>query len=354
MYYWQGKKYTKRNLKDLFNIRLNESLTNWERVILAFAQEWLDESKQIFEVQTSGSTGKPKKIRLTRKQMQESAQATRDFLGLKPGNSVLLVLPAEFIAGKMMIVRALELGLDLYYYPPQVSVIEEVDRTFDFAALIPLQIQYAIDSGHTKKLDLIRQTIIGGASLSEKYVQQLQDRQSTFFATYGMTETITHVAMKDLKEKNSKYEALPGIKFSVDENQCLKIHSNRLANAITHTNDIVGLESDTKFTIKGRLDNVINSGGLKIFPEELEGVIQKAIAQEAFIGYRDDEKLGQAVVLVLEEAELNEKEVLNQISVLIPSNKLPKKILSIPSFFRTKNHKTDRRKMQNWITENSF
>lgn len=353
MYKWQGEKYLKNELTGFLDFRLNRPIEQWEKAILIFAREWLDGSKQIFEVQTSGSTGKPKKILLTRKQMQDSAKATGSFLKLNSNDSALLVLPAEFIAGKMMIVRALELGLDLYYYPPQISVIEKINRSFDFAAFIPLQIQYAIDSGYKEKLNLIGRSIIGGTSIPEKYSQHLQNLKSEFFATYGMTETITHVAMKDLKKKDSYYTALPGIEFSVNNDQCLLIKSDRLPERITHTNDIVRLISKTEFEIKGRSDHIINSGGLKIFPEELEERIQKIIDKEVFIGYQNDEKLGQSVVLVVEDSELDEKLILDRLSVEISKNKLPKSLYALSSFYRTENHKIDRFKMQNWIANKS-
>jgi len=349
MYWWQGKKYHRESLVNHLQKRLSDKIEKWESNILSFAIDWLDEHIQSFEVKTSGSTGKPKLISLSRLHMKESARATADYFGLSNGDTALLVLPADFIAGKMMIVRALEIGLDLYYYPPQVSVINHINRDFDFGAFIPLQIQYAIDSGQVEKLAYIATSIIGGASLSQTYIDTLQNLHSKFYATYGMTETITHVAMKNLKESDACFEALPGIKFSVDKNQCLQIKSKRLPEFVTSTNDIVKLISESTFELKGRLDHIINSGGLKIIPEEIEEHIKSILQKEVFIGFQKDEKLGQKLVMVWEENGLNESEIIKMLSAKIDRKYLPKKVLNISSFIRTENQKIDRKKMQDWI-----
>lgn len=349
MYYWQGKKYNRIDLIEFLKSRQLDNIEKWERSLLEFALKWLDENIELFKVKTSGSTATPKWIQLTRNQMIDSAKATRDFLKLKRGDTCLLVLPTDFIAGKMMIVRALEIGMDLYYFPPQVSVLKHIKREFDFAAFIPLQIQFAIDAAKTEKLNLIHKIIIGGASLADKYVDNLRNLKSDFYATYGMTETITHVAIKNLKQKNNYFNALPGITFSSDKNNCLIILSERLPNKRIVTNDLVDLKSYTAFILIGRYDNIINSGGLKIIPEELEERIQQIIAKEVFIGFKNDPDLGQLVVMVMEGMELNEQDIKKQLKLKIPKNKIPREIYGINSFFRTENQKINRKKMQEWI-----
>lgn len=353
MYWWQGETYHRDHLVEHLQNRLIENMEKWERSILRFALDWLDEQKNNFQVKTSGSTGSPKIINLSRKQMKKSAQATASYLGLSKGKSALLVLPADFIAGKMMIVRALETGLDFYYYPPRVSVIDDLDRDFDFAAFIPLQIQYAIDSGQMGKLNRIKNSIVGGAALTPKYEKKIKQLKTRFFATYGMTETITHVAMKDLKSDESYFSALPGIRFSVDKNHCLQINSTRFTPATIQTNDVVELISEKAFKLKGRFDNIINSGALKIIPEELEERIQTILEQEVMIAYQKDEKLGQKVVMLMEENKLNESEIFEKLSGQIEKNQLPKKIFSVSQFIRTENKKINRKKMQDWVLEMS-
>jgi len=349
MYCWQGETYHKEKLVELLQNRLIDNIEKWERNIILFALDWLDEKKNDFQVKTSGSTGSPKVIHLSRKHMIKSAQATVSYLGLSKGDSALLVLPADFIAGKMMIVRALEARLNLYYYPPQLSVFDSLKRGFDFAAFIPLQIQYAIDSGQMDKLSRIKNTIIGGAALAPKYEGKLRQLNVHIFATYGMTETITHVAMKDLKSVHSHFLALPGIRFSIDKNHCLQINSARLSPSVIQTNDVVELISETAFKLKGRFDNIINSGGLKIIPEELEERIQSILEQEVCIAYQKDEKLGQKVVMLMEKEQLDVSGIIEKLSAHIEKNQLPKKIINVPKFIRTENQKIDRKKMQDWI-----
>jgi O-succinylbenzoic acid--CoA ligase len=353
MIYWRGKAYEKAILQEFLHNQLNENPEEWERRILEFALEWLDENRQFFEVKTSGSTGAPKLIQLSRTQMTESALATQRYLNLKKGDSALLVLPAEFIAGKMMIVRAFVLGLDLYYLPPQIAVLENLARPYDFTAVIPLQLQHILDSGQQEKLQYLEKTIIGGAALSNHYISDLRKSKKQYWATYGMTETITHIAMKSLSRDESVYEALPGISFSQDAEGCLIIHSERLPEKQTHTTDLVNLISDFSFEYKGRKDHMINSGALKIIPEEIEEIAQKALEQEVFAGYQLDEKLGQKVVLVLQFGELDKSEILRRLAVELPKNRLPKEVLFIKDFIKTENHKIKRSAMQNWIFNNS-
>lgn len=355
MILWQGISYSKEELIRLLEIQLTEnSIEEWERSIFQFTVEWLDERNEFFKVKTSGSTGSPKSIQLTRKQMIDSALATQAFLDLKPGDKALLVLPAQFIAGKMMIVRALEIGMDLYFYPPRVSVLEQMKQPFDFAAMIPLQMQYALNNGLVSHLNGLKKIIIGGAALHPKYIVQLQTLEAHIYATYGMTETITHVAMRDLKDAQPIYKALPGIVFKKNEQDCLQIESDRLPESLFQTNDVIELISDKEFTFKGRADHIINSGGLKIHPEEIEERIQDVLDIEVFIGFQEDENLGQKLVMVIEDKEenLNESEIFKSMLLSLTKNKLPKKIYRIPQFLRTENNKISRKLMQDWIAKN--
>lgn len=349
MFLWKGKKYNLKDFELFLKGRLLDHIEEWEKAIVSFALEWINHENQYFKVKTSGSTGKQKTIQLSRQQMIESAMATQKFLNLKYGDSALLVLPVDFIAGKMMIVRALEIGMDLYYFPPQVSVFNKIDRPYDFAAFIPLQIQFAIDAGQTEKLNYLNISIIGGAPLSDKYIAAIKNIKSDIYATYGMTETITHIAMKDLKQEPSSYKALPGIEFSVDSNNCLQIKSDRLPESFIKTKDVVQLTSSTTFDFIGRFDHIINSGGLKIIPEEIEEFCQKILGEDVFAGYQKDPRLGQKLVLVLESEKQNETNIIKKLKGEIPKNKIPGKVFFIQSFIRTENQKINRKKMQDWI-----
>jgi len=357
MILWQGLSYSKEELVNLLEIQLTEKpFEEWERSIFQFTLEWLDEKNVLFEVKTSGSTGKPKLIQLTRQQMIDSALASQAFLGLKQGDKALLVLPAQFIAGKMMVVRALEIGMDLYFYPPQVSVLEEVKQPFDFAALIPLQVQYALNNGLISQLNDLKKVIIGGAALHPKYISQLQFLDAQLFATYGMTETITHVAMRDLKDSQSSYHALPGILFDVDENNCLQIFSDRLPQKNIQTNDVVKLLSEKSFLLMGRSDFIINSGGLKIQIEEVEHKISTLLDQEFVLAGKQDEKLGQALVLVIQATadRFDERTLFEEIRKILPKNQIPKSIKILPNLPRTANQKINRQEITKMLNNESI
>ncbi len=354
MILWQGYSYSKEELVNHLSIQLKaESSAEWERSIFQFALEWLDEKQELFEVKSSGSTGIPKVIHLTRQQMIDSAIATQTFLGLQQGDKALLVLPTQFIAGKMMMVRALEIGMDLYFYPPQVSVLEKVNQSFDFVALIPLQVQYALNNGLLSQLNSLKKIIIGGAELHQKYILQLKTLDAQLFATYGMTETITHVAMRDLKDAKANYNALPGISFDVDENNCLQISSDRLPQKTIQTNDVVKLVSEKSFLFMGRSDFIINSGGLKIQIEEVEHKISTILNKEFVVVGRKDENLGQALILVIQDTSdsINEHSLIEEMKNILPKNHLPKSIHFSDKLPRTVNHKIDRLAISKMLNE---
>ena len=190
--HWHGIQYTLNSFKEFIkNKSLQKNIEEWEIDIYSFIENWLDIEKETFKVQTSGSTGKAKEIVLQRQDMIYSALATGEYFQLMPKDKVLLALPAKYIAGKMMIVRALVLGLDLFTAKPSIDVLKYVENSFTFSALIPLQLQYAIDHALQKEINHFKVLIIGGASLTKKHIETLNDLESNIYSTYGMTETIT-------------------------------------------------------------------------------------------------------------------------------------------------------------------
>lgn len=343
---WQGHAYTKVQLEEHLQLQCAQNREAWEKELLLFTLEWLDEKKEEFQVSTSGSTGNAKQITLSREQMILSALATGAYLDLKAGDKALLTLPARFVAGKMMIVRALVLGLDLYYLSPQVKVLDGLEQAFQFCALIPLQLQYAMDHQGVENIEKIEKIIIGGAPLSQDDIARTRTVKSQIWATYGMTETITHIAMKKLNGNDASgcYSCLPGINVDSDEQDRLRIYSDRLPLKVTRTNDRVHLISDSAFEVLGRADFVINSGGLKIQPEEIEEKLRSLFEVALMIGYRADEALGQKLVLMLEgqETQVDLVQIGHQMRALLPKNWIPKEIVFVEELFRTENQKLDR------------
>ena len=313
----------------------------FEKQIGEFLLDWIDDSQTLF-VKTSGSTGQPKTISLKKDHMINSALATGSYFDLTPKSSVLLCLPATYIAGKMMLVRAMVLGLDIYFVPPTSNPLEETSRSFDFGAMVPMQVAHSLP-----KLHLIKKSIIGGAPISTTLRKELLSVSNASFETYGMTETITHIAVKPLTisaENDLPFSTLPDIEISKDDRGCLVINAPKITDEIVRTNDVIELVSNSEFKWLGRIDNVINSGGVKLHPEHIEKVISKYIDTPFFVTGVPDEELGQKVVIVVENTTKQKiQEIIDSITDFKKFEK-PKAILIIKQFQRTESGKVQRAK----------
>ena len=263
-----------------------------------FLNEWFD-GNDFVEVQTSGSTGAPKIIKLKKEQMSSSAMATGNYFELKENTTALLCLSSAYIAGKMMWVRALTLGWHLDIVAVDSCPLEKNDKTYDFTAMVPLQVANSM-----KQLFRIKKIIIGGGVVSEELQEKLQTVPANAFATYGMTETVTHIAVKKLNSFEDKrtnyYELLPFIEIVIDARGCLIIDAPLLSDDKIITNDLVELISETRFQWLGRYDSIVNSGGVKLIPELIEKKIAKVVTEKFFIAAKSDALLGEKVILVVE------------------------------------------------------
>ena len=325
--------------------------TEFEEKVISFLKEWYSSVPKV-SVQTSGSTGIPKVFEIEKNKMLNSARMTCDFLNLKEGDTALLCLPVEYISGKMMVVRALERKLRLTVATPTAKPVQNLEVNTDFCAMSPLQVENSLDQIH-----FIKNLNIGGAqvsqSLKNKISQSLKDKntETTVYETYGMSETLSHIALKQIYPVSEEYfSVFEGIKIALDERGCLKISAPNLNPEILQTNDLVELKDSRHFKFLGRIDHVINSGGLKIHPEELERLLLRHIAGEAaFLGVKD-EKLGQKLVLVIEgeeneELKLQLDETLKEIEKTFSKNHLPKSIHFVPVFPRIPNGKMNRKEL---------
>lgn len=325
--------------------------TEFEEKVISFLKEWQSDSTKV-PVQTSGSTGIPKVFEIEKSKMLNSARMTCNFLNLKEGDAALLCLPVEYISGKMMVVRALERKLKLSVATPSAKPVQNLDVTIDFCAMSPLQVENSLH-----KIHFIKNLIIGGAqvsqSLKNKISQSLKDKntETTVYETYGMSETLSHIALKQIYPVSEEYfSVFKGIEIALDERRCLKISAPALHPEILQTNDLVELKDDRHFKFLGRIDNVINSGGLKIHPEELESLLHRYIPREAaFLGV-NDEKLGQKLVLVIEGDQTKDltsqlDEALKETEKTFSKNHLPKTIHFIPVFPRIPNGKLNRKEL---------
>ena len=304
-----------------------------EKAIGDFLMDWI-RPNEIITLKTSGSTGKPKLIQYHKQAMVNSALATGDHFGVAIGDKALHCLNADFIAGKMMLVRAMILGLEIDLVPPQGNVLQASDKVYDFAAMVPLQVEQAFED-----LDKVKTLLIGGAPSSVQLKEKLKQKSTNCYETYGMTETVTHIASRKINGNSPLFSPLPGVKLSTDERDCMVIDVPYLTQEKVITNDLVSLKENQHFLLKGRIDNVINSGGIKVIPEEVEAKMAPYIAQPFFIGSREDSALGQKVLLFI-EGETPAK-LLAQLSTIESLSKyeLPKEIHSVPAFKRTPNGK---------------
>ncbi|WP_329805221.1 AMP-binding protein [Flavobacterium facile] len=310
---------------------LKENGQLFEKNIGKFLLEWLNNESFVL-VHTSGSTGKPKQIVLQKEAMIASAKATGTFFNLQPKNTALLCLSADYIAGKMMLVRAITLGLHLDAVEPNSYPLENIK--YDFAAMVPMQVANSLE-----KLHLVETLLIGGTKVSYQLAESILKANCKAFESYGMTETISHIAIKPIGEK--EFTVLPNVNISLDERNCLVIEALELASDKIITNDIVEILNETQFILKGRIDNVINSGGVKIFPEEVEEKLAKFISVRFFIASLPDEKLGEKVILVVEG---NPFKIENTLFSNLSKYQNPKEIVFIENFVETETNKINRKK----------
>lgn len=311
----------------------------------AFINEWLNDAAFV-TVSTSGSTGKPKVLKVAKQHMINSAKATGAFFDVDEGAKVLLCLSANYIAGKMMLVRAMSLGWNLDSVTPSNNPLQGSEKKYDFCAMVPTQLNNSLES-----LDRIKTLIVGGAPITQRLAKDIQSKKTKIYETYGMTETVSHIAVKQLNavsadKQNTYFKTMPKVEVSVDQRSCLVINAPLVATETIATNDMVTLIDPTTFLWRGRFDNVINSGGIKLFPEEIEKKIQHLIDQRFFISWLSDSKLGQQLVLIIENSETTksvlETAITNDFSSVLTKYEIPKRVFYIKQFIETASGKIQR------------
>lgn len=293
-------------IKDILG-KTASSLSKFESSTFSFIQNWFG-PLDTFIQPTSGSTGIPKPITITRKQMIASAQLTQQALELGTNDTSLVCLDTDYIAGKMMLVRSFVTGMKIIAVNPSLNPFAALplNLKIDFVAMVPLQVHEVIRSAQGQLLNSVKNIIVGGAPLSVETMENLSCLSGRIFETYGMTETVSHIALRRINGPSASeyFTTLPGIKIDTDKRGCLEISAPYLDDTIT-TNDIIEIKEDTKFKWLGRWDNIINSGGVKIIPEKVEGEIQKLfnklkIENKFFISSRPDPALGSKLILLIE------------------------------------------------------
>lgn len=307
----------------------------------SFLREWSDSSDHI-TAYTSGSTGKPKEIRLLKRDMIRSAMSTCDYFGIGKGSRLGLPLSVNYIAGKMMVVRALISGAGLYVEAPSNRPLcgcKSEILPFTLVSVVPSQ----LDSILEYDTSIADNLLIGGAPLSMSRENELLANGINAFCSYGMTETCSHVAIRSVGD--SIYKAMPGVTFATDNRGCLIIEAPGFSFGRLVTNDVVRQHDSVSFEWLGRYDNVINSGGIKIHPEEIETEIRRIITdREFYVTSRPSEKWGEELVLVIERPDQID-DLVAQLKGILDSVKMPKDIIYKKAFSRTSSGKIIREKL---------
>lgn len=296
-----------------------------------FLQEWNSPSETLL-VHTSGSTGKPKPMWVEKQRMLNSAHITCDFLGLRPGDSALLCMSLDYIAGKMMVVRSIERSLKLISVKPSGHPLsaESLKNANDaawkqgitFAAMVPMQVYNTLQVPEEReRLTHIKHLIIGGGAIDSALEAELRSLSGdiAIWSTYGMTETLSHIALRRIngKEASEWYQPFDSVKVSQTEEGCLVIDAPLVCKQPLVTNDIVEIQpyiynkvcaEGVRFRIKGRKDNVICSGGIKIQIEEVENLLKPHLQKPFMLAKKKDEKFGEIAVLLTEDGDLKKVE----------------------------------------------
>lgn len=318
-----------------------------------FLDQWQNDSPKV-EVKTSGSTGTPKLIGVEKKFMAASAKKTCDFLGLKVGDSAVVCLPTDYISGKMMLVRGIVRGLEMLTAVPSLKPLETLDQEIDFVAMTPLQAENSL-----AKLPLVRKIILGGAGVSSTLKEKIYNElgplaKSEIYETYGMSETLSHIALRQIFPKEQKYfQAMAGVLLSRDGRGCLVISAPDIGVENLVTNDLVEFQNPNEFQVVGRFDNIINSGGGKVLPETLEEILRPFLKTDfAMTGKRDD-SLGEKLVLVVAgDFSSTEKKLMEERLKMVPWEKgwhRPKEIIFLEKIPRTETNKIARAQLKNLI-----
>ncbi len=318
-----------------------------------FEKIWNNDSDYV-ECQTSGSTGEPKKIRLSKDFMRKSAQRTNEFFKISNASRLHTCLDFDYIASKMMTVRADLVGCRLSSEKPSSKPLGDIakDEVIDLLSVVPAQMEWILDV--SESWSGIKHILVGGSAIPLMMKRRIALSGFDVWETYGMTETASHIALRKVDESDAPFVTLEGITVSVNDEECLVVKMPD--DTVLVTNDIAVVESPKEFKILGRADNCVISGGIKIMPEELERRLGPFIAFDYCLASVPDKKWGEKLVIVVEYAEeqLDEDLVKDAVGVRLRQYrkildlgvKSPKEVVCVGSLPRTANGKIDRKRLK--------
>ncbi len=318
-----------------------------DQYVMKFAKDWIL-GKEEYTFLTSGSTGAPKEIRISRSMLELSARKSIEALGLSGISSALLCINPEFIGGTQMITRAIVGNYTLHVTEPRSFPIEKGRNPVDFISLVPLQLDSLISDPYGNEfLQKCKIILVGGAGLTPAIEKKAQNLDTPVYHSYGMTETASHIALRRVNGKQASpfYTMLPGNDVHLNEQNCLVFDGDLIPAETMTTHDIGEIKSGNQFLVKGRKDNIINSGGIKISPESLEKLIAENLDENSnpdsfLISSLEDEKLGHKITLVTDDQTKDWEGIINGIKW--PQYFKPKELVLLPSIPKTLSGKIDR------------
>lgn len=321
-----------------FNIKNFEKKisNNWQLKILNFLKKWNDNNSTIC-INTSGTTNKKKFFYVKKIYLINSIYMTKKFLNLKSDGKSLLCLSIDFIAAKMLLIRSLILKWNVFCVLPSSNPLNKINDIFDLTSMVPMQLYNSLN--YEKK---IKNILIGGGVISKKLQKKIQKSLINCYYSFGMTETLGHIAFKKLNgfNKDKYFMPLKNIKLNINKKGCLTIFAPKLMNPpFLETNDLVKIYKNGGFIWIGRYDNIINTGGIKIIPEIYEEKLKKYIDLPFFIAGINDDYLGEKVSLFIEG---NEKKIPK--NLFLYKKFFLKNIFFINKFLRTTSGKIKRKK----------
>jgi o-succinylbenzoate---CoA ligase len=347
-----GNIYRNETLITEYESKLSSSVPEWQKDVYRFILQWLDPVDHI-TVKTSGSTGEPQKIILKREWMLYSALQTCRFFNLNVSSTALLCMPAAYIAGKMMIVRGFASKLNLICTEPSANPFADLETVIDFAAITPYQLYASLE---TLKTAPVKTIIVGGGEISDSMNRKIQDLPVNIFATYGMTETSSHIAIRKVNtpDKDDYFTVIGETAITSDPRGCLVLENPDLFEGTLITNDLVEIADKNRFRWLGRFDNIINSGGIKIIPEAIEITISNLRKEKMIITSLKDDQLGEKVVLAIETDQMNDDEkteLIQKIKQQVPIYSDPRKVFAVKELPLTPNGKPNRIRLKEIISE---
>lgn len=338
----EGKKYIAGDIQKLIG-NMTEETPVPLRGLCEFLKVWFDDSPYM-TVCTSGSTGVPKNLIVRKEQMMQSARMTCEFLNLRKGDSALLCMNLRYIGAMMVVVRSLVAGLNLILRVPSGHPLADVYEPLRFAAMVPLQVYNTFQVPEEKeRLHRTEILIIGGGAVDTALETGIQELPGTVYSTYGMTETLSHIALRRLNgaSASSHYQPFPSVQLSLSPDDTLVIKAPFVCDEVLVTNDVAQIYPDGTFTILGRKDNIINSGGIKVQAEWVEKQLRNLIPVPFVITSISDVRLGEAVVLLMEQTDQADR-IKESVALLLPPYQHPQYIRVVNKIPLTENGKIDR------------